>query len=85
MRLAFVVGIACNMLICAVVFAPWALSRETISGLLGRWRSAETGWKCATGTLLGAVVNALHFWEADHCGATYRLERQARSVLYPDE
>lgn len=71
------------MLVCAVIFAPWALSRETISGLLGRWRSTEKGWKGRVGTVGSLFVNVLHFWEADHCGDAYRTERRAREVLYP--
>jgi len=80
---AFVIYIALNMLTCAVLFAPWALPRETISGLLGRWIATEYGIKRIAGNVLGLIVNLIYFWEPDHCVEVWRCERQAREVLYP--
>lgn len=82
-RVAFNIYVACNMLVCSILFAPWALPRETVSGLLGRWISTERGVKRWTGLVLGCVVDRLYFWEPDHCVSTYRLECKAREVLYP--
>ena len=82
-RVFFNVYVATNMLICSVLFAPWALPRETVSGLLGRWISTERGVKRWTGLVLGYVVDRLYFWEPDHCVSTYRLECKAREILYP--
>lgn len=79
----FVVYIAANMALCAVLFAPWALPRETVSGLLGRWISTEAGVKRFTGLLLGAFVDRIYFWEPDHCVEVYLCEHRARQVLYP--
>lgn len=79
----FVLYIALNMLACAVLFAPWALPRETISGLLGRWICTERGVKRVAGNLLGIIVNLIYFWEPDHCVEVWHCERKAREVLYP--
>jgi len=79
----FVLYIVINMGLCAVVFLPWALPRETISGLLGRWISTERGWKRIAGLLMGALADRIYFWEPDHCVEVYKCEAKARQVLYP--
>jgi hypothetical protein len=79
----FVVYIVLNMAVCAVAFLPWALPRETVSGLLGRWISTERGWKRVVGLLIGAVADRIYFWEPNHCVEVYRCERCAREHLYP--
>jgi hypothetical protein len=81
-RQAFTVYVACNMALCAIVFLPWALPRETISGLLGRWMKA-TGWKCVAGTVGAMLVDRLYFWDEDHCASVAEAEADARAVLYP--
>lgn len=82
-RGAFVLYLVSNMTICAVVFMPWALPRETVSGLLGRWRDTESGWKARVARALCPVIDRIYFWEPDHCRYVYRLEEQAREILYP--
>lgn len=79
----FVLYIVLNMALCAIAFLPWALPRETISGLLGRWISTEQGLKRTVGRILGAVADYIYFWEPDHCVEVYKCERRAREVLYP--
>lgn len=79
----FVVYIVLNMALCAVVFLPWALPRETISGLLGRWMATECGWKRAVGLALGFVADRIYWWEPAHCIEVYKCEHRAREVLYP--
>lgn len=79
----FVVYVAANMMLCAVVFAAWALPRETISGLLGRWTETGTPIQRILGLGLGALVNRLYFWEPNHCVEVFRCEQRAREVLYP--
>lgn len=74
------VVIGANTLICAVVFAPWVMPRETISGILGRWSATEAGLKKAFAVRGAAVVDALVFWEPDHCAHAYRVERRARML-----
>lgn len=82
-RTLFNVYVSLNMLTCAVVFAPWARPRETVSGLLGRWTQQETGWKARAGRVLGAVVNGIYFWEPNHCVEVAIVEEKAREILYP--
>lgn len=79
----FVIYLGCNMLLCAVLFAPWALPRETISGLMGRWASTESGRRRKIGKAAAMVIDIIHHWEPDHCRLTYRLEKAAREKLYP--
>lgn len=79
----FALYIAANMALCAVLFFPWALPRETISGLLGRWQCTDTGWKPIVALVLVPIVNRIYFWEPDHCRQTYMIEKRAREILYP--
>jgi hypothetical protein len=82
---AFVVYVALNMMICAIVFAPWALPRETISGLLGRWETIHTGWRRWFALAASAVVDRIYFWEPNHCVEVFLCEDEARKVLYPEK
>lgn len=82
LRRMFVIYIALNMLVCSIAFAPWALPRETVSGLLGRWQS-ERGAKRVVSLIGSAIADAIYFWEPDHCRETYLIEQRAREVLYP--
>jgi hypothetical protein len=82
---AFVVYVAANMAVCALVFAPWALPRETVSGLLGRWKSGHKGWRKSFAKRAAWVVDRIYFWEPNHCVEVYRCERDARAVLYPEK
>lgn len=79
----FVVYIACNMLLCSLVFLPWAKPRETISGILGRWRLTGFGWKQSFGYVVGSIVDRLYFWDVNHCETVYQMEEEARRALYP--
>lgn len=71
------------MALCAVLFAPWALPRETISGILGRWKVEEKRTKRKVAGVVGCVVDTIYFWEPDHCVEIYKCERRAREILYP--
>jgi hypothetical protein len=81
----FVVYVAANMMVCAIVFAPWALPRETVSGLLGRWRCGHRGLRKSFADVASWVVDRIYFWEPNHCVAVYRCEADARKVLYPEK
>ena len=81
----FVVYVATNMALCALLFAPWAMPRETISGLLGRWKEGPAGWRQSFAVVAAAVVDRIYFWEPNHCFEVYRCEREARAVLYPEK
>jgi hypothetical protein len=77
--------IALNMLTCAIVFAPWALPRETISGFMGRtlMSSVPGTWKCLLAAIGCNVIDWLYFWEEDHCFMVFKDEAEARAGLYP--
>lgn len=79
----FVFYVNCNMLFCSVVFLAWALPRETVSGLLGRWLTTEAGWKGKFAIPAVWLVDRLYWWEPDHCRSVYRMEEAARAALYP--
>lgn len=81
---AFVVYVATNMAVCAIVFAPWALPRETVSGLLGRWKVRTRGPKRLFARGAAMVVDRIYFWEPNHCVEVYHCEAEARRVLYPE-
>lgn len=81
-RVLFNIYVACNMLLCSVLFAPWALPRETISGLLGRWVTTVSGLRQKIGLCLGFLVDRLYFWEPNHVVETFKVEAKAREVLY---
>lgn len=73
------------MMLCAILFAPFALPRETISGLLGRWEVTKHGAKHWVGRIGSAIVDRIYFWEPDHCVEVYLCEVEARAVLYPEK
>jgi hypothetical protein len=81
----FVVYVATNMAVCAVVFAPWALPRETVSGLLGRWKSGRHGLRRRFAIVASWFVDRIYWWEPNHCVEVFRCEQQARAVLYPEK
>lgn len=81
----FVIYVSTNMLVCAIVFAPWALPRETVSGLLGRWKSGRHPARRRFAVGASWVVDRIYWWEPNHCVEVYRCESQARAVLYPEK
>jgi hypothetical protein len=69
------------MMLCALVFLPWFLPRETVCGLAGRWAATEGGWKRGLGRRLAwAFDRTIH--GAEPCGQVYEMERAARVALY---
>jgi len=80
----FTLYVATNMTLCALIFAPWALPRETISGLLGRWKLRNSGKRRAFAKVAAAVVDRIYFWEPNHCVEVFLCEAAARRVLYPE-
>lgn len=82
-RIAFNVYLCLNMLTCSVLFAPWALPRETVSGFLGRLKSNSAGAAKMFGVIASMIPDAIYFWEKDHCAEVYRAEEKAREILYP--
>ena len=78
----FVLYVNLNMLTCSIVFVAWALPRETLSGLIGRWATTETGWKRKFAIPAAWVVDRIYFWEPNHCRLNALQEAAARRELY---
>lgn len=76
----FNIYVAVNMLLCATVFAPWALPRETLSGFVGR--RALLGSEVFL--RIAKWVDKCYKNEAAHCGETALAEDAMRNELYPD-
>lgn len=79
-RQLFTVYVAANMALCAVLFVAWALPRETISGLIGRWAQLP-GWQGSFGLRAARVIDRIYFWEPNHCKVTAEQEAEARKAL----
>lgn len=79
----FVLYIACNMLVCVVLFLPWCRRRETICGLMGRWRETGGPWQAAIGRALCPWLDRLFHVDWDNCEEIWRMEEEARRILYP--
>ena len=79
-RQLFVVYVAVNMALCAVIFVAWALPRETISGLVGRWAQGE-GKRATFARSVAKVIDRIYFWEPNHCKVTADQEAEARKAL----
>lgn len=90
--------VACNMLLCSVLFIGFSKPRETISGFLGRTfgnlavsTTQYKGWKlyamrALAYTLFGACTFIdWCFGERGHCGETAMAEDVMRQELYPVE
>lgn len=77
----FFLWVTLSMLLCAVLFLPWFLPRETVCGLMGRWAMTGKGWKHTVGKAGSAAFDAtIHTVES--CVTIYGMERDARRVLY---
>lgn len=79
----FVVYLACNQLLCALLFLPWAKRRETVCGLLGRWRETGQPWQRAIAEPLCPWLDRLFHRNWDQCRDIWRMEEEARRALYP--
>lgn len=79
-RQVFTVYVAANMALCAVLFVAWALPRETISGLVGRW-AKEAGKKGMFARYASKAIDRIYFWEPNHCKVTAEQEAEARKAL----
>lgn len=86
-RAAYSLFLAMNMLACAVLFFPWCLHRETLSGFVGRMRYHKLSprWCSDLFALPELVINLLYISEYDHCKVTWKQEDHLRCELYGDE
>lgn len=74
------IRVACNILWCAVLFAPWGVKpRETISGLFGRKALTVGGWFWVAGR---NFIDRLHVYEQLHCAEIATSEERMRQALY---
>ena len=76
----YVIYLTLNMLLCALLFFPWALPRETVSGLTGRWLTDGKKWQIACASFFVKPIDWAH--EPGHCIDTYLREQAMRAVLY---
>lgn len=73
-----------SMILCAAVFFPWFLPRESTSGLLGRWLAKETGWKQSFAIFMSPIIDRIFHkpFGMESCIETHFLEEAAREALY---
>lgn len=67
-----------NMLAVSILFAPWSMPRETLSGLAGRWSASGVGWQSKFGLAAAVIIDLFHPHEPDHCMVTAAMEAEAR-------
>jgi hypothetical protein len=80
---AFAAYVALNMFVAAVLFLPWILPRETISGLMGRKKvHARTNLGALLAAIGVAIIDRIYFWEPNHCAVVATDEAAARITLY---
>lgn len=72
-----VILICLNMLACTALFWWCCRPRETLSGLAGRY--AMRGHSVAT--VAASVIDALFWFDPDHCREVARLEAAAFEAL----
>lgn len=77
---AFTIYLALNMALCSLI--PGAKPRETVSGLMGRWYATDNKAQREIAALMTILIDLIYFFEPDHCAEVYRLEDEARRVLY---
>jgi len=82
-RQLFVPYVALGIIACSILFLPWAMPRETLSGLMGRWSLFEGGWKRRFGGAASAMIDWMYSWEPDHCLEVATVEAKSRELLYP--
>jgi len=79
-KVIYVIYLPINMLFCALVFAPWAQPRETVSGLIGRWFEYGNNWQMRFARIVAPTIDGWH--EPGHCVETYMTEKAMRVALY---
>jgi hypothetical protein len=73
-----------SMVLCAILFLPWFLPRETTSGLIGRWHEREVGWKHRFALRAAPWLDERFHapFGIESCVDIYRLEEASREALY---
>jgi hypothetical protein len=78
----FFLWVTFSMIMCVVIFLPWFLPRETVCGLLGRWKDSVWRWQRALGTAGCWLFDRILHTDEEDCGTIARMEATARQVLY---
>ena len=79
----FFLWVTLSMVLCALLFLPWFLPRETVCGLMGRWQMTGHGWRWKIGNAGALFFNAvLHTDPDEDCAIIYQMEDAARRELY---
>ena len=82
---AFFLWVTFSMTLCAVLFLPWFLPRETVSGLMGRWSLRIYGTRRQVGRAVSRFLDGvIHpvVGTTETCVQIHRMERAARKLLY---
>lgn len=83
-RRAYYLWVTLSMALCAVVFLPWFLPRETTSGLIGRWVAQENDWRHVFALRVAPWIDWLFHepFGIESCLLIYDREEAARRALY---
>lgn len=85
-RRLFFLWVTLSMVLCAILFFPWFLPRETVCGLMGRWQSTARGARGWVGDAGARFFNSvLHTDPDEGCNAIWQMEEAARRELYRPE
>jgi hypothetical protein len=81
-RWVYLIYLAINLLIVAILLGMWSLPRETISAFCGRM---VTKYNHPVFKVACKVIDTIYFWEHNHCVENYLQEKAARTYLYTSE
>lgn len=81
MGTGFRIGVAFNMMICALL--PGALPRETLCGMLGRWSLEGRPWQAYIAFQAVPVLDTVFHRRIEDCVDIACMEAEARDALYP--
>lgn len=79
----FAIACAVNQFLCSILFAPVALPRETICGLIGRYSLLTQDTRARR--LARWVAPHFESWchKDETCIEVHQMEDECRKVLYP--
>lgn len=86
LRLLFL-WITFSMVVCSIMFLPWFLPRETVSGLMGRWAMNEptrTRKSKFARKVIPFIDSFIHpnTGVTENCYEIYKMEKECRKALY---
>lgn len=75
-------AITLSMVLCSILFLPWAYPRETLSGLVGRWLIGNRAQRAIARPLAWIIDRCVHDPIGEvSCGEIARLEALSRAVF----